>query len=225
MCYVIMTVKEFNKFRIDLLEWWKENKREFLWRKVKDPYKILCAEIMLQQTRAENVEDIYIKFVQKYPSIYSLNNADPENIKNLIKPLGLVYRYKVLKDNAKIIVEEFEGQIPNTQEKLLDLPGVGQYISNAVLCFAFEENVGVVDTNTIRILKRVFDIHSEKSSARLDDKIQCKINELVGKEDCRKINYALLDFGAKICKKASPNCEECFAKSYCCYVCDLNEEE
>ncbi|MFW6026758.1 MAG: hypothetical protein ACOCRX_10495 [Candidatus Woesearchaeota archaeon] len=205
----------------NLEKWWHNNKRNFPWRETKDPYKILCAEIMLQKTSAEMVEDVFEKFIDKYPNVESLNEAEMTEVKKLLSTLGLHKRVDYLKKTADKIISKFKGKVPKSEENLLELTGVGSYTATAVLCFAYNNNKGVLDTNTIRILKRVFDHKSEKARARDDEKLQQTIDDIV-KGNCRKYNYMLLDFGAKICKKRNPKCRECPIKDYCVHYSELN---
>ena len=206
------------KIKKIILRWWKQNKRNFSWRQTSDPYKILCSEIMLQQTNGDKVEPIYINFIDRYPNIYKLNNECLKEIEEIIKTLGLIKRASFLKNTAEIIINRHGGKVPRDKFNLMELPGVGHYIADAVLCFAFGSSRGVLDTNTIRILERVFDIKSEKSRPRTDPKLRKKINLLIGNNKCRDYNYALLDFAALVCKKRSPNCLECPVEDLCDYV-------
>lgn len=221
-----MTVAEIEGSRIFkklILEWWTENKRNFPWRTTKDPYKILCSEIMLQQTNAEKVERVYKEFTAQYPKIEDLNKADLEKIEEFIQPLGLIKRAHTLKNIAEIIIKEYGGQVPNNKSSLMELPGVGHYIADAVRCFAYEQVCGVLDTNTIRILERVFGIVSDKSRPRTDSKLREQLNSLVGDSRCRDYNYALLDFASTICRKRSPKCSDCPVGEMCSYIEEKNE--
>lgn len=203
------------EFRNELILWWEENKRNFPWRETIDPYKILCSEILLQQTNAEKVEKIYNKLLNKFPEVDNLAEAEISELEELINPLGLIYRAERLKKIAQISVEKYEGEIPQKKENLMKLPGVGHYAANAVMSFAYEKEFGVLDTNTIRILKRFFGITSDKSRPRNDSKLREEINDLVKGYNSRKINYALLDFASLICTKLNPHCSECPLLNLC----------
>jgi len=202
-------------FRIRLLNWWEDNKRIFPWRKTRDPYKILCSEILLQQTNADKVIDAYEKLINNYPDINSLSEADLEDLHEIIKPLGLIKRAERLRNIAFKIMNEYNGVVPNNRDDLLSLSGVGNYTTNAILSFSFNKNLGVLDTNTIRILNRVFDIKSEKARARNDKNLQNELNQIVSNNNSRKINYAMLDFASKICKAKNPKCKSCFFNDLC----------
>lgn len=206
---------EKDKFIEKLLLWWQKNKRSFPWRRTKDPFKVLCAEILLQQTNAEKVVPAYKKLTCKFPKVQDLAEADISEIEKIIKPLGLIKRAERLKNLSAVIVSEYNGRVIPEKEELMKLPGVGNYASNAVLSFAYKKQVGVLDTNTIRILKRVFGIETDKARARTDNKIQESLNNLVEGRNSRNINYALLDFAAEICRKRNPKCCNCPVNDMC----------
>ncbi|MFW6026658.1 MAG: A/G-specific adenine glycosylase [Candidatus Woesearchaeota archaeon] len=172
---------------------------------------------MLQQTNAEKVEAVYGAFFEEFPNVYNLYNACIEQILDIIRPLGLLKRAENLNKIAEIIVEKFNGKVPSKKSDLKDLPGVGHYISNAVLVFAFNKPCGVLDTNTIRILERLFGITSNKSRPRTDSVLRDKLNKIIGEEAYRDYNYALLDFASQICQKRSPKCNKCPVKEFCKY--------
>lgn len=150
--------EEINEFRRKIIKWGKENFRSFPWRETKDPYKILVSEIMLHRTRAEQVVSVYEIFLKRYPNVYSLSRANYCELEEILAPLGLRWRILNLKKAAKFIVENYAGKIPDRKDLLLRLPGVSGYIAGAVLCFAYGKPEPLLDTNTVRILGRVFDI-------------------------------------------------------------------
>jgi A/G-specific adenine glycosylase len=138
-----------------LLEWHKRNCRDFPWRRLSDPYKILISEILLQKTRAENVVAVFNRFITKYPNAEKLFTASSSELKSEIEILGLhTQRATKLQKLARILVEIYNGTVPNNKKELLELPGIGIYVANAVLCFAFGYDVPLLDTNIGRIIER-----------------------------------------------------------------------
>ncbi|MFW5889380.1 MAG: hypothetical protein ACOCUD_03265 [Bacillota bacterium] len=204
-------------FQNNILNWWKNNKRVFPWRETRDPYKILCSEILLQQTNAEKVVPVYNKITTDYPEPADLSKVETSKLEKIIQPLGLLKRAERLKKIAAEITQKYNGIIPADKKALLKLPGVGNYTANAVMCFAFEKQVGVLDTNTIRILARVFDIKSDKARPRNDKNLQNELNEVVPSSESKIFNYALLDFAALICTAENPKCRKCVVSSICIY--------
>ncbi len=202
----------------NLLAWHAENKRDFSWRRTENPFHLLVAEIMLQKTDAKKVSDVYDKFIQKYSTPQALATAELAELRKELALLGIHRRAERLKKTAEIIVSEYGAEVPSEKEGLLKLPGVGEYIANAVLCFAFGKDVPIVDTNVIRLLERVFGIKSSKARPRTDRKIWEFAAQLVPKGKCREYNQALLDFAASICKSKKPLSAVCPENKICSYA-------
>jgi len=198
-----------------LLEWWSPDQFDYQWRKTSDPYKILISELLLHKTDAKKVEQVYPKFIEKFPTILDLYRADIKEIEKLIKDIGLFYRAKRMKKIAEQIINQFNGNIPDSKKGLVSLYGVGDYISNAVLCFAFEKRVPIVDTNVIRVYERVFSLKSSKSRPRTDKKIWDFAEKILPLEKFVEYNYALLDFASSICKAKNPRCKMCPINKTC----------
>ena len=114
------------KFAHLLLEWYEENKRNFPWRKTRDPYKILLAEIMLQRTKAKQVQPVYLSFLKRFPELETLNSAKPGEIEEFISKLGLMWRANLIRRLAKELIKKFDGKIPETRNTLISLPAVGE---------------------------------------------------------------------------------------------------
>jgi A/G-specific adenine glycosylase len=151
--------KKINKeFQKSILNWYIINGRSLPWRDTTDPFKILIAEFLLQKTDVEKVKTVYGKFINQWHSPQALSKARISSISKMIQPLGLRYKAYRLKITSKVIIEKYGGEIPEAEDKLLELPGVGRYIASAVACFAFNKPKAVLDTNIIRILNRVFGI-------------------------------------------------------------------
>lgn len=192
----------------ELLNWWILCKRLFPWRETRDPYKILVSEVLLHRTRAEQVVSTYDQFVRKFPNVYALSASSLKEITQILRPLGLNWRIKYLHKMAKIIVENYEGKIPSNKKELESLPGVGDYISSAVRCFAFCYPETLLDTNTVRILGRIFGRKITDASRR--KKAFRDLARLIFDSDRpREFNFGLIDLGALICKSKEPLCTIC----------------
>lgn len=201
-----------------LLEWWNENKRDFPWRHAKDPYSILIAEMLLRKTTAQQVEKIYAKFLDRYPNPTALAEAEEDELKELLKPLGMEHkRAELLKKFGQTIRELYNSRIPTDPQKLLKLPGVGMYATNAVLCFACSKDVPLLDTNFIRVIQRVFGIKSQKSRARDDNKMWEFAKSLIPQGKSKYFNLAILDFAAQICTAKKQKCLACPVRGICIY--------
>jgi A/G-specific adenine glycosylase len=202
-------------FQVFLLDWYKENKRIFPWRYTFNPYKILISEVLLQQTNADNVVDPYNNIIEKYASLNELSNSDPVKLRELFKKIGLFYRADRLIEISEVIINQYSGIIPDKRDELMDIKGIGNYICNAILCFGYNKPYAVLDTNVIRIFKRVFGVESMKDRPR-DDKKLWEFAQVILPEDCYvDYNYALLDFAAKQCTSYSPKCVKCIMRTVC----------
>lgn len=212
-----MKNKIVKKFRTSILNWYASNGRRLPWRDTNDPFEILVAEFLLQKTDVEKVKDVYEKFIHRWPSPEALSEARISSISKIIQPLGLRYKASRLKLTAKAIVKKFGGKIPEAEDKLLELPGVGRYITSAVECFAFNKPKAVLDTNVIRILNRVFGIQSDKNRPRDDPCLWDFAQTLVSTNNAKEYNWGLLDYGALVCRSKEPLCGECVIYNSCMF--------
>ena len=210
-----------NMFRKKIISWYENHGRKNLpWRKEKDPWRVMIASILLKKTTAVQVKKIYKKFIEKFPHPHSLANADEEELKALLAPLGMEHtRTKLLLKLAKTLVQEYNGGIPSSIEKLMKLPGVGRYSASEVLLLSYNDPHPLLDRNMIRLLERIFNIRSEKSRPHTDP-YMWKIAEKIVPSDpalAKKFNFGVLDFAQSVCKAKNPRCEKCPFKNICTY--------
>jgi A/G-specific adenine glycosylase len=138
-----------------LLAWFYRNKRALPWREEHDPYRVWISEVMLQQTRSDTAARYYGRWLTRFPTVQSLALADQEEVLKLWEGLGYYSRARNLHRSARIIVEHWKGRFPDTEEKLRQLPGIGEYTAAAVLSIAFAKPAGVVDGNVLRVVSRL----------------------------------------------------------------------
>ena len=202
-------------FQNRLLAWAKDNLRDYPWRKTKDPYSIMVAEVLLQRSDADTVAPIYRVFLNRYSTLDKLADAKLEDIRAILQPLGLFFRAERLSQTAKILVEA-QREIPEQETELLKLPGIGKYTARAICSQAFAQPAAVLDTNVIRILERFFDIKGTRVKSRC--KILWNAAETVAPDtEVGYWNLTLLDFGAKVCTARNPKCSECPLARRCCW--------
>lgn len=206
---------KIQNFQAKLLCWFAKNKRDFPWRHTSNPYHVLLAEFLLQQTNVRKVPAVYNELLERYPSVKDLAEASEAELRETVGKLGLSYRAERLKKTAQRAVDLYHGTIPGAKEELLKLPGVGEYIANAVLCFAFGRETPLVDTNIVRILRRVFGVNSSRPRPRTDKELWAKTASLIPKGKAREFNLALLDFAALVCTHYNPKCSTCPVKDLC----------
>ncbi|MBE9917871.1 A/G-specific adenine glycosylase [Paenibacillus donghaensis] len=200
-----------------MLEWYNVNGRHHLpWRNTKDPYHILLAEFLLQQTHVRKVEKVYEQLLQKYYDVGELANAMVDDLVTIIAPIGLKYRAERLIKSAKIICSQYNGKVPNDYNELRKLPGIGDYIANAVLCYAFDQPVVPIDTNVIRLFTRYFGYTSNRPRPRMDKELASKIRaHFEGMDSTRVANLAVLDLAGLICTANKPQSKQCPLLAHC----------
>lgn len=199
-----------------LIDWYCLNQRELPWRQTRDPYKILVSEIMLQQTQAERVTPKYQEFLRTFPTAAALADAPASAVIRAWAGLGYNRRALNLQRACRAVVENFDGTMPESVADLLTLPGVGPYTAGAIACFAFEQDVGFVDTNIRRVLHRVVfgpEIPEPKATAREIDELAARS---VPAGRGYEWNQALMELGATICRARSTDCERCPIREWCC---------
>jgi|LSQX01.1.fsa_nt_gb A/G-specific adenine glycosylase len=198
-----------NEYRKKLIAWGKKNFRTFPWRLTRDPYKILVAEVMLKRTQARQVEPVYSRFIDRYPSLISLKGISFNELQGILQPLGLKYRVSMFYDTINILLDKYNGVIPEKPEELMSLPGLSHYSAGAVRCFAWGYPEALIDTNTMRIICRAFN-KKPYDSLRRNKEFMKLMKTLVDTKYPRQYNYALLDLADKICfKKKFPSCFNC----------------
>ncbi|MEM3714960.1 MAG: hypothetical protein QXF82_08445 [Nitrososphaeria archaeon] len=214
------------KFAEKLLEWWGANRKDFPWRKTSDPYKILIAELLLRKTTAKQVEMLYEKFLSEYPNIKILSQASRKRLEELLRPLGMQHkRATLLKTVASEIVQEYLGRIPASREQLMKLSGVGLYVANAILCFAYGEDVPLVDTNVVRVFKRVFGLKSRRRRARDDSAFWNFVADALPRGKARNFNLAVIDLAHEVCTPKKPKCSACPLCAFCRYANEAGKIE
>jgi DNA (cytosine-5)-methyltransferase 1 len=200
-----------SRFREDLLAWHGNHSRTFPWRVGQSPWNVLLAEMCLHRTRADQVATIYERLIELAPNPSSLI-ANALDVRALLVSLGLKWRIDNILLVAKQLVDRFDGEVPNTRNELLSLPGIGDYGASAVLVFGFDRTAILMDTNTQRIVSRVGSIGlpTKPWQMRLD------LYGLAGQAGADSaFNYALLDLGASTCRSSNPRCNECPVRRHC----------
>lgn len=205
------------KFRAALTAWGRSHFRSFPWRETDDPYRLLVAEVMLHRTKALQVLPVYDRFVRRYPGVKDLARATKDELHAAMASLGLRQRVDMFHAMALDLAERFDGCVPEDKDALLSLPGVSDYIAGAVRCFSRNESEPLVDTNTVRVVGRLFGLTATDSSRR-NRVFKEAIAALVDPEHSRAYNYALLDLANLVCTKVRPPaCSTCPVKPYCRY--------
>ena len=197
------------RFRRRLLNWYRANGRTLPWRETSDPYHILVSEVMLQQTQVDRVLPKYHEWLDKYPSLAALAEADQEDVTRTWRPLGYNIRPRRLHAIARESVERYGGALPSDQETLLSFKGIGAYTAGAIRSFAFGQRAAILDTNVARVLHRVFVVTGDVKAHAMKRHLWTVSEALVPRKHVFDFNQALMDFGATVCVARKPRCEVC----------------
>ena len=193
-------------FKNVLLQWYKNNKREYSWRNNSDPWSIYLLEVISQQTQLDRADKYFKRFINEFPTPNDMATTSFKKILEIWSGLGYNNRAKRMFDSSKIIAEKsFDALYPNFQQ----LPGVGPYTENAILSFAYNEKVVTQDVNVKRIISRYFGVDNPR------EYIDAVSPLLLKNTNSRKLNQALMDFGSSICKPRSPLCLDCPLEDTC----------
>ncbi|OAI56453.1 hypothetical protein AYO47_02110 [Planctomyces sp. SCGC AG-212-M04] len=207
-----------NAFRSRLLRWFDGSAREFPWRACDaTPYIQVLTEILVQQTRAENVAAALPRIVRRYDSWQALAKARISDLERVLRPLGLWRRRARAIKNLARALSVRNWIWPIDRQDLESLPAVGQYVASAVRIFVYEQREPLLDTNMARILERYFGPRL-LADIRYDPWLQSLARRLVAKDDPRRVNWATLDFGALVCTARNPLCSECPLRTTCLYA-------
>ncbi|WP_027138293.1 A/G-specific adenine glycosylase [Gaetbulibacter saemankumensis] len=198
-----------------LSNWYSDNKRDLPWRRTVDPYKIWLSEIILQQTQVKQGLPYYMAFLDKFPTVSHLAEADESEVLKLWQGLGYYSRARNLHASAKYIAFELGGKFPDNYNSLLKLKGVGDYTASAIASICFNEVTAVVDGNVYRVLARYFNIDTPINSSKGAKEFKLLAQELIDKKDPANFNQAIMEFGATQCKPQNPDCTSCPFQSGC----------
>ena len=181
-----------------LLSWAAAHRRDLPWRRTRDPWAVLVSELMLQQTQVVRVVPKYHAFLERFPDPEACAAAPAGEVVRMWAGLGYNRRALHLHRTAVAVVEQHGGKLPRSLPDLLALPGIGPYTARAVLAFAYEDDVAVLDVNARRVLGRARDIRA-----------QMEADALVPDGEGWAWNQAVLDLGATVCTRRAPRCGAC----------------
>ncbi|MDA9722941.1 A/G-specific adenine glycosylase [Candidatus Pelagibacter sp.] len=200
-----------------ILKWYDNNKRNLPWRKKvsksQKEYFTLVSEFMLQQTQVKTVVPYFENFTSKIPDLKSLSRVSDVKLMKCWEGLGYYSRARNLKKSAKLIINKFSGKLPNNEEGLKSLPGIGDYTSKAIMAIAFNNKIIPLDGNVERILKRVFYLKKEKEISKQN--LHKKKSFFRVTNRASDYAQAIMEIGALICKPTKPYCNQCPISTNC----------
>ncbi|MBL0046799.1 MAG: A/G-specific adenine glycosylase [Bacteroidetes bacterium] len=202
-------------FAAQLIQWYRQNKRDLPWRNTRNAYHIWLSEIILQQTRVAQGMPYYHSFVTRFPDVMDLAAADEDSVLKLWQGLGYYSRARNLHFAAKEIVQKHKGKFPQNYEAIRALKGIGDYTAAAIASFAFNAPHAVVDGNVYRVLARVFGIASPIDSPQGKKEFATLAQALILKKNPAEYNQAIMEFGALQCLPNNPDCGTCCLLELC----------
>ena len=200
------------------MSWYGKNKRNLPWRQTQannlpNPYFVFVSEYMLQQTTVGTVKTRFEEFILKWPSINDLARISEKTVLNFWSGLGYYSRARNLLKAAKIIKKEFNNKIPNNYDDLINLPGIGDYTSKAILGIAYNKSVMPLDANIERIFVRLYGFKSP--ILKIKSELKILSNSYISKKFSNQLIQGFMDFGSIICTPRNPNCIDCIIKNNC----------
>ncbi|MCB9883052.1 MAG: A/G-specific adenine glycosylase [Planctomycetes bacterium] len=201
-----------------LLAWYAQHRRDLPWRRTKNPWAVWVSEIMLQQTRVDAVRERFESFVVKYGEPRAFAAATDDEVLVAWRGLGYYRRARSLRDAARIVVAEHEGQVPRDSTALRNLPGIGEYTQGAIGSIAFDLPLPAIDGNVERLLSRTLWIEIDPKSRDARDRMRDEIRTLHTSAHVSSpgdVNQALMELGAMICTPRAPKCAQCPWMLFC----------
>lgn len=198
----------YTQFQQAILDWFRVNARDLAWR---DPgtsaWGILISEVMSQQTPVGRVEPIWKEWIKRWPAPKDFAAATTDEVLRAWGKLGYPRRALRLKECAQAIVDNHDGQVPDSVDELLALPGIGDYTARAVAAFHFGQSVPVVDTNVRRVYQRAINGKYLAGTARKQE--LADVAALLPTAHTAEFSAAIMEMGALVCTASSPDCGAC----------------
>ena len=202
-----------NSLEKPITQWFAINKRELPWRAT-TPWGVMVSEFMLQQTPVARVLPKWIEWMERWPTPAELSKATPAQVITAWGRLGYPRRALRLHESAKIIARDFENEVPDSEEVLRSLPGIGDYTAAAISAFAFGANTLVMDVNIRRVLVRVLDGKEHPTSSPTVRERESRL-AILPRRNADNWAAATMELGALICTSKNPSCNDCPIISQC----------
>ncbi|WP_318505528.1 A/G-specific adenine glycosylase [Bacillus sp. T3] len=202
-------------FQFDLINWFKKEQRQLPWRENQDPYRVWVSEIMLQQTRVDTVIPYFNRFIEQFPTIQALAEADEEKVLKAWEGLGYYSRVRNLHSAVKEVHQQYGGTVPNSPKDISSLKGVGPYTAGAILSIAYGVPEPAVDGNVMRVLSRILLIREDIAKPSVRKIFEAAVRSIISHDNPSYFNQALMELGALICTPTSPSCLLCPVREHC----------
>ncbi|OIK19672.1 A/G-specific adenine glycosylase [Bacillus amyloliquefaciens] len=220
-----MKQKDIDKFREDLITWFEREQRILPWRENQDPYRVWVSEVMLQQTRVETVIPYFQRFVEQFPTVSALAEADEEKVLKAWEGLGYYSRVRNLQSAVQEVHERYGGVVPAEEKEFGGLKGVGPYTKGAVLSIAYNKPIPAVDGNVMRVMSRILSIWDDIAKPKTRTIFEQAVSAFISHEKPSEFNQGLMELGAIICTPKSPSCLLCPVQKHCSAFAEGTERE
>jgi A/G-specific adenine glycosylase len=193
----------------ELTQWGAGHFRNYPWRRTRDPFSVLVAEMLLRRTSGPHVAQVYPRFMRRYSTPDKLAAAGMRELKQMLRPLGLTsWRAASLREMARFLLQRYDGEVPADPTLLEQIPHVGPYTARAVGCFVFGLPLPIVDVNVIRVLVRFTGLSTPGPRPHLQPSVWERSLRSLPEGEVALYNWALLDLAAQVCGRR-PHCGEC----------------
>ncbi len=199
-----------HEFSTTLLTWFDHHGRKHLpWQQQATPYRVWVSEIMLQQTQVNTVIPYYQRFMQRFPTVATLAEADDDTVLHHWAGLGYYARARNLHKTAQLVLQQYAGKFPETVELLIALPGIGRSTAGAIIALGTHQRGVILDGNVKRVLSRVFCVEGWPDQPKVQEKLWHYADSLTPVERCADYTQAIMDLGATLCSRSKPACPLC----------------
>lgn len=190
-------------------------RKDLPWQGTTDPYAIWVSEVMLQQTQVTTVIPYYQRFMSHFPSIDTLATSEIDAVLHLWTGLGYYARGRNLHKASQQIMERHDGEFPKTFDEVMALSGIGRSTAGAILSFAFSQRQPILDGNVKRVLSRVFGVEGWYGKRIVADQLWDIADMHTPKKGVATYTQAIMDFGATLCTRSKPLCQQCPLQKKC----------
>ena len=207
---VIFRNENLKEMAVPLIEWYQKQKRDLPWRNDISAYKVWVSEIMLQQTRVEVVKPYYARFLNAFPTIRDLAEAEEDLLLKMWEGLGYYNRVRNMQKAAQQVMIDYNGEFPSTYKEIRSLTGIGNYTAGAISSFAFGIPKPAVDGNVLRVISRLTASYEDIMKATVRERVEEELEELIPADGASDFNQGLIELGAIVCvPNGAPKCSEC----------------
>lgn len=213
---ITISQQSARQFSDQILSWYQKQGRKHLpWQQNKTPYRVWISEIMLQQTQVATVIPYYQRFMESFPTIKDLANAEQDTVLHHWTGLGYYARARNLHKTAKIITNEYGGEFPTDINQVIALPGIGRSTAGAILSLSLGLHHPILDGNVKRVLARCYLVEGHNAQTKFEKALWPITETLTPKTGVSEFNQAMMDIGATVCTRTKPDCDLCPIQASC----------